>query len=109
LVAVMKTRRERSWREGPHPRDHRSVLVHVRQRGRRRLFPALRRGRRLRDRLRERSGRFTSRDHQTGTLFDELTSDSARARTMVLRRIKVSPTQRRARRAQAHVDRDPGY
>src|SRR6266700_6471421 len=29
LVAVMKTRRERSWREGPHPRDHRSVLVHV--------------------------------------------------------------------------------
>jgi len=39
----MKTRRERSWREGPHPRDHRSVLVHVRQRGRRRRFPALRR------------------------------------------------------------------
>src|SRR6266446_7383088 len=29
LVAVMKTRRERSWREGPHPRDHRSLLEDV--------------------------------------------------------------------------------
>ncbi len=35
-------------------------------------------------RLRERSGRFTSRHYQSGILFDELTSDSALTRTMVL-------------------------
>src|SRR5262249_28856041 len=34
--------------------------------------------------LRERSGRFTSRHYQSGILFDELTSDSAITRTMVL-------------------------
>ena len=35
-------------------------------------------------RLQERLGRFTSRHYQAGTLFDELTSESARTRTMVL-------------------------
>ena len=35
-------------------------------------------------RLRGRAGRFTSRHHQSGTLFDRLTSDSAVTRTMVL-------------------------
>ena len=35
-------------------------------------------------RLRERSGRFTSRHYQSGILFDELTADSALTRTMVL-------------------------
>jgi uncharacterized protein (TIGR02246 family) len=35
-------------------------------------------------RLQERLGRFTSRHHQSGILFDELTSESARTRTMVL-------------------------
>ena len=35
-------------------------------------------------RLQERSGRFTSRHYQSGILFDELTSESARTRTMVL-------------------------
>jgi len=35
-------------------------------------------------RLRERTGRFTSRHYQSGILFDELTSDSALTRTMVL-------------------------
>jgi hypothetical protein len=35
-------------------------------------------------RLHERSGRFTSRHYQSGILFDELTSESARTRTMVL-------------------------
>src|SRR2546426_2394248 len=35
-------------------------------------------------RLRERTGRFTSRHFQSGLLFDELTSDSALTRTMVL-------------------------
>src|SRR3989475_8666258 len=44
LVAVMKTRRERSWREGPHPRDPRSLLEDVSPTQRRRLFRALRRG-----------------------------------------------------------------
>jgi SnoaL-like domain len=35
-------------------------------------------------RLQERRGRFTSRHYQSGILFDELTSDSALTRTMVL-------------------------
>jgi hypothetical protein len=35
-------------------------------------------------RLRERRGRFTSRHYQSGILFDELTSELARTRTMVL-------------------------
>jgi uncharacterized protein (TIGR02246 family) len=35
-------------------------------------------------RLQERTGRFTSRHYQSGTLFDELTSGSALTRTMVL-------------------------
>ena len=35
-------------------------------------------------RLHERTGRFTSRHYQSGILFDELTSDSALTRTMVL-------------------------
>jgi hypothetical protein len=35
-------------------------------------------------RLQERRGRFTSRHYQSGLLFDELTSESARTRTMVL-------------------------
>ena len=35
-------------------------------------------------RLRERRGRFSSRHYQSGILFDELTADSARTRTMVL-------------------------
>ena len=35
-------------------------------------------------RLQERLGRFTSRHYQSGTLFDELTSNSAATRTMVL-------------------------
>jgi uncharacterized protein (TIGR02246 family) len=35
-------------------------------------------------RLQERHGRFTSRHFQSGILFDELTSESARIRTMVL-------------------------
>ena len=80
-------------------------------------------------RLRERDGRFTSRHHQSGTLFDELTADSARTRTMVLvthqgvaqaaphptvsgvyhdRWRKTREGWRLAHRA-AHVDRDPGF
>jgi ketosteroid isomerase-like protein len=35
-------------------------------------------------RLQQRSGRFTSRHYQSGIVFDELTSDSAVTRTMVL-------------------------
>ncbi len=35
-------------------------------------------------RLRERAGRFTSCHHQSGVVFDELTADAARTRTMVL-------------------------
>ena len=35
-------------------------------------------------RLRERRGRFSSRHYQSGILFDELTANSARTRTMVL-------------------------
>jgi hypothetical protein len=35
-------------------------------------------------RLHERRGRFTSRHYQSGLLFDALTSESARTRTMVL-------------------------
>jgi SnoaL-like domain len=34
--------------------------------------------------LKERSGRFSRRHHQSGILFDELTADSARTRTMML-------------------------
>jgi hypothetical protein len=35
-------------------------------------------------RLQDRRGRFTSRHHQSGTVFDALSSASARTRTMVL-------------------------
>jgi uncharacterized protein (TIGR02246 family) len=80
-------------------------------------------------RLQERSGRFTSRHYQSGTLFDELTSDSALTRTMVLvshqgvaeaaprptvsgvyhdQWRKTHAGWRLARRA-AHLDRDPGF
>lgn len=79
-------------------------------------------------RLQERIGRFTSRHYQSGILFDELTSDSALTRTMVLvthqdvTEVAPRPTDsgvyhdqwrktregwRLAHRA-AHVDRDPG-
>jgi uncharacterized protein (TIGR02246 family) len=80
-------------------------------------------------RLQARSGRFTSRHYQSGTLFDELTSDSARTRTMVLvthqggaeaaprptvsgvyhdQWRKTHAGWRLAHRA-AHVDRDPDF
>jgi SnoaL-like domain len=79
-------------------------------------------------RLQGRVGRFTSRHYQSGTVFDELTSDSALTRTMVLvthqgvTEAAPRPTDsgvyhdqwrkthegwRLAHRA-AHVDRDPG-
>jgi hypothetical protein len=79
-------------------------------------------------RLRERAGRFTSRHYQSGTLFDVLTSASARTRTMLLVTHQEaggaapSPTRsgvyhdrwrktrtgwRLARRA-AHLDQEPG-
>jgi hypothetical protein len=35
-------------------------------------------------RLRARAGRFSSRHYQSGTVFDELSPESARTRTMVL-------------------------
>lgn len=78
-------------------------------------------------RLQAREGRFTSRHFQSGVVFDELTSTSARTRTMVLVTHQIGteaapwPTVsgvyhdewrktrwgwRLARRA-AHVDRDP--
>jgi hypothetical protein len=73
-------------------------------------------------------GRFTSRHHQSGTLFDALTSDSALTRTMVLvthqgvaevaprpavsgvyhDRWRKTPTGWRLAHRAAHVDRDPG-
>jgi len=80
-------------------------------------------------RLQEREGRFTSRHYQSGVLFDELTSEAARTRTMVLvthqgvTEAAPRPTAsgvyhdqwrkthegwRLAHRA-AHVDRDPGF
>jgi uncharacterized protein (TIGR02246 family) len=79
-------------------------------------------------RLQEREGRFTSRHYQSGVLFDELTSEAARTRTMVLvthqgvteaaprptvsgvyhdQWCKTHEGWRLAHRA-AHVDRDPG-
>ena len=79
-------------------------------------------------RLQDRHGRFTSRHHQSGILFDELRSDSALTRTMVLvthqdvTEAAPRPTDsgvyhdqwrkthegwRLAHRA-VHVDRDPG-
>jgi hypothetical protein len=79
-------------------------------------------------RLRDRAGRFTSRHYQSGTLFDVLTSASARTRTMLLvthqeaGEVAPSPTRsgvyhdrwrktgtgwRLARRA-AHLDQAPG-
>jgi ketosteroid isomerase-like protein len=80
-------------------------------------------------RMRERTGRFASRHYQTGVLFDELTSDSATSRTMVLVTHQgiADPAPRptvsgvyhdRWRRTQtgwqlahraAHLDRDPGF
>ena len=80
-------------------------------------------------RLRERTGRFTSRHYQSGLLFDELTADSALTRTMVLvthqgvaeaaprptisgvyhdQWRKTHTGWRLAHRA-AHVDGDPGF
>lgn len=79
-------------------------------------------------RLQERNGRFTSRHYQSGILFDELTSDSARTRTMVLvthqgvaeaaprptvsgvyhDQWRKTPTGWRLAHRAAHVDRDPG-
>jgi len=80
-------------------------------------------------RLQEREGRFTSRHYQSGVLFDELTSEAARTRTMVLvthqgvTEAAPRPTAsgvyhdqwrkthegwRLAHRA-AHVDRDRGF
>ena len=80
-------------------------------------------------RLRARHGRFTSRHYQSGTLFDTLTTDTARTRTMVLvthqdaadaaprttlsgeyhdHWHKTSIGWRLAARA-AYVDRDPGW
>jgi len=79
-------------------------------------------------RLQERNGRWTSRHYQSGTLFDELTPDSALTRTMVLvthqalaeaaprptlsgvyhDRWRKTPTGWRLAHRAAHVDRDPG-
>jgi uncharacterized protein (TIGR02246 family) len=80
-------------------------------------------------RLQERVGRFTSRHYQSGTVFDELTSDSALTRTMILvthqglteaaprptvsgvyhdQWRKTHEGWRLAHRA-AHVDRDLGF
>lgn len=80
-------------------------------------------------RLQARHGRFTSRHYQSGTVFDELTSDAALTRTMVLvtrqgvdeaaphptisgvyhdHWHKTSIGWRLAHRA-AYVDRDPGW
>jgi uncharacterized protein (TIGR02246 family) len=79
-------------------------------------------------RLQARHGRFTSRHYQSGTLFDELTSDAALTRTMVLvthqgvaeaaPRPTVSgvyhdhwrktPTGWRLAHRAAYVDQDPG-
>jgi ketosteroid isomerase-like protein len=79
-------------------------------------------------RLRARAGRFTSRHHQSGTLFDALTSDAALTRTMVLvthqgvteaaprptdsgvyhDRWRKTPEGWRLAHRAAHVDLDPG-
>jgi len=79
-------------------------------------------------RLQERRGRFTSRHYQSGILFDELSSDSARTRTMVLvthqgvteaaprptdsgvyhDRWRRTPEGWRLVHRAAQVDRDPG-
>jgi uncharacterized protein (TIGR02246 family) len=80
-------------------------------------------------RLQERIRRFTSRHYQDGSLFDELTTEEARVRVMVLvTRQEMADTQlyvhltgvyhdrwrktpegwRLAYRA-AHADRDPGF
>jgi ketosteroid isomerase-like protein len=78
-------------------------------------------------RLHERHGRLTSRHYQSGTLFDELSPDSARTRTMVLvthqgvteaaprptesgvyhDRWRKTPEGWRLVHRAAHVDRDP--
>jgi len=80
-------------------------------------------------RLQERNGRFTSRHYQSGILFDELSSDSARTRTMVLvthqgvtepapratdsgvyhDRWRRTPEGWRLAHRAAHVDRNPGF
>jgi hypothetical protein len=79
-------------------------------------------------RLQERTGRFTSRHYQSGTLFDELLSNVARTRTMVLvthqgtadaapritdsgvyhDRWRKTPEGWRLAHRAAHVDRDSG-
>ena len=80
-------------------------------------------------RLQARHGRFTSRHYQSGTLFDELTSESALTRTMVLvthqdvaeaaphptisgvyhDQWRKTPTGWRLAHRAAYVDRDPGW
>ena len=80
-------------------------------------------------RLHERTGRFTSRHYQSGILFDELTSDSALTRTMVLvthqgvaeaaprptisgvchDQWRKTHTGWRLAHQAAHVDGDPGF
>ena len=79
-------------------------------------------------RLQERNGRFNSRHYRSGILIDELTSDSALTRTMVLvthqgvgeaaprptasgvyhDRWRKTPEGWRLAHRAAHVDRDPG-
>jgi SnoaL-like domain len=79
-------------------------------------------------RLQARHGRFTSRHYQSGTLFDELTSDAALTRTMVLvthqgvaeaaprptvsgvyhDQWRKTPTGWRLAHRAAYVDQDPG-
>ena len=80
-------------------------------------------------RLQERDGRFISRHYQSGILFDELSADSARTRTMVLvthqgateaaprptdsgvyhDRWRKTPEGWRLAHRAAHVDRNPGF
>jgi hypothetical protein len=99
-----------------------SAVIALRSRGEIREWAARR--------LQERRGRFTSRHYQSGTVFDELTPDLTRTRTMVLvihqavaagaaprsmlsgvyhdQWRRISSGWRLAHRA-AHIDRDPGF
>jgi SnoaL-like domain len=80
-------------------------------------------------RLQERIGRFTSRHYQSGILFDELTTEEARVRVMVLvtrqeatdtppyvnltgvyhDRWRKTPEGWRLAHRAAYTDRDPGF
>ena len=80
-------------------------------------------------RLRERAGRFTSRHYQSGTLLDDLSTGSARTRTMVLvthqavteaaprlthsgvyhDQWRKTPSGWRLAHRAAHLDQDPGF